>query len=82
MTTNINKRLDSYINGIDDEAVEEMEYFVNDLIISYEILRSKTSTTKFIKHLTENVVEVLIETINDSCNKQKKIYINTEDTGY
>jgi hypothetical protein len=35
MTTNINKRLDSYINGIDD-AVEEMEYFVNDLIISYE----------------------------------------------
>jgi hypothetical protein len=42
------------------------------------ILRSKTSTTKFIKHLTENVVEVLIETIND--NKQKKIYINTEDT--
>jgi HKD family nuclease len=44
------------------------------------ILRSKTSTTKFIKHLTENVVEVLIETINDSCNKQKKIYINTEDT--
>jgi hypothetical protein len=36
MTTNINKRLDSYINGIDDEAVEEMEYFVNDLIISYE----------------------------------------------
>jgi hypothetical protein len=34
MTTNINKRLD--YKRYDDEAVEEMEYFVNDLIISYE----------------------------------------------
>jgi hypothetical protein len=32
---NINKRLDSYIKRY-RQAVEEMEYFVNDLIISYE----------------------------------------------
>jgi hypothetical protein len=58
-----------------------MEYFVNDLIISYEDIEVENiHNKKFIKHLTENVVEVLIETINDSCNKQKKIYINTEDT--
>lgn len=81
MTTGINKSLDSYIDGIDDESVEEMEYFVNDLIISYEDIEIENiHNKKFIKYMTENVVEVLIETINDSCNKMKKIYINTKDT--
>jgi hypothetical protein len=59
MTTNINKRLDSYINGMTRRLKKWS--ILNDLIISYEDIEVENiHNKKFIKHLTENVVEVLM----------------------